>query len=138
MWLVEETRKNLPKELDFMHEARNADRVRRMFSHLSFLKVGHASRKSGQPVGLRTRDGHVLQSYLFLVLSGKKMTLIVIKARREAQLTKILHVLSCFASNRQIIPCLPFSKFSCGFKFQRSFEFYHLCAEKSSEPWSRS
>ncbi|KAH7703547.1 atypical/ABC1/ABC1-B protein kinase, partial [Aphelenchoides avenae] len=39
MWLVEETRKNLPKELDFMHEARNADRVRRMFSHLSFLNV---------------------------------------------------------------------------------------------------
>lgn len=26
-WLVEETKKNLPIELDFMHEGRNADKV---------------------------------------------------------------------------------------------------------------
>uniref|UniRef100_A0A0N5CH68 Protein kinase domain-containing protein n=1 Tax=Strongyloides papillosus TaxID=174720 RepID=A0A0N5CH68_STREA len=39
MWLVEETKQNLPKELDFLHEAKNADAVRRMFSHLTFLKV---------------------------------------------------------------------------------------------------
>ncbi|KAI1700929.1 ABC1 family domain-containing protein [Ditylenchus destructor] len=39
MWLLEETKKNLPKELDFLHEAKNADKIRRMFSHLKFLKV---------------------------------------------------------------------------------------------------
>uniref|UniRef100_A0A0K0EL24 Protein kinase domain-containing protein n=1 Tax=Strongyloides stercoralis TaxID=6248 RepID=A0A0K0EL24_STRER len=39
MWLVEETKHNLPKELDFLHEAKNADAVRRMFSHLTYLKV---------------------------------------------------------------------------------------------------
>lgn len=39
MWLVEEVKKNLPNELDFLHEARNADRAREHFSHLSFLKV---------------------------------------------------------------------------------------------------
>uniref|UniRef100_A0AC34RRZ2 ABC1 atypical kinase-like domain-containing protein n=1 Tax=Panagrolaimus sp. JU765 TaxID=591449 RepID=A0AC34RRZ2_9BILA len=39
MWLIEEVQRNLPKELDFLHEAHNADRVRRMFSHLKFLKI---------------------------------------------------------------------------------------------------
>uniref|UniRef100_A0A915L536 ABC1 atypical kinase-like domain-containing protein n=1 Tax=Romanomermis culicivorax TaxID=13658 RepID=A0A915L536_ROMCU len=39
MWLVEETKKNLPLELDFVNEGQNADRVRRMFVHLPFLKV---------------------------------------------------------------------------------------------------
>ena len=39
MWLVREIQRNLPKELDFRHEAHNADRVRRMFSHLTYLKV---------------------------------------------------------------------------------------------------
>uniref|UniRef100_A0AC35GMF8 Protein kinase domain-containing protein n=1 Tax=Panagrolaimus sp. PS1159 TaxID=55785 RepID=A0AC35GMF8_9BILA len=39
MWLVNETKRNLPKELDFRHEAHNADRVRRLFSHLTYLKV---------------------------------------------------------------------------------------------------
>uniref|UniRef100_A0A914XMU8 Protein kinase domain-containing protein n=1 Tax=Plectus sambesii TaxID=2011161 RepID=A0A914XMU8_9BILA len=39
MWLVEETKKNLPRELDFLSEAKNAERVRRMFQHLEFLRV---------------------------------------------------------------------------------------------------
>ncbi|CEF69676.1 Serine/threonine-/dual specificity protein kinase, catalytic domain and UbiB domain and Protein kinase-like domain-containing protein [Strongyloides ratti] len=39
MWLVDETKRNLPKELDFLHEAKNADTVRRMFSHLTYLKI---------------------------------------------------------------------------------------------------
>ncbi len=39
MWLAEETRKNLPLELDFEHEAHNCERVARMFSHFDFLKV---------------------------------------------------------------------------------------------------
>lgn len=39
MWLIHEIKRNLPKELDFLHEAHNADTVRRMFSHLNYLKV---------------------------------------------------------------------------------------------------
>ncbi|KJH53670.1 ABC1 family protein [Dictyocaulus viviparus] len=39
MWLVEEVRKNLPQELDFILEARNGDRLAKMFRHLEFLKV---------------------------------------------------------------------------------------------------
>ncbi|KAF7623467.1 ABC1 domain-containing protein [Meloidogyne graminicola] len=38
-WLVNEMKRNLPIELDFVYEASNADRVRQMFSHLSFLKI---------------------------------------------------------------------------------------------------
>jgi aarF domain-containing kinase len=39
MWLAEETKKNLPLELDFMHEGRNCERVERLFKHFKFLKV---------------------------------------------------------------------------------------------------
>lgn len=39
MWLVEETKKNLPKELDFLHEAENALRVKQLFQHLTFLHI---------------------------------------------------------------------------------------------------
>lgn len=43
MWLVEETKKNLPKELDFRVEAENADRLHKMYSHLPYLKVSLSS-----------------------------------------------------------------------------------------------
>ena len=33
-WLGEEMRENLPKELDFIHEARNTERVRRNFANV--------------------------------------------------------------------------------------------------------
>ena len=39
MWLAEETKKNLPLELDFIHEGRNCERVERLFKHVKFLKV---------------------------------------------------------------------------------------------------
>lgn len=39
MWLAEETKKNLPLELDFLHEGRNCERVERLFKHFCFLKV---------------------------------------------------------------------------------------------------
>ncbi|XP_029900933.1 aarF domain-containing protein kinase 1 [Myripristis murdjan] len=39
MWLVEEAKKNMPLELDFLNEGRNAERVARMLAHFSFLKV---------------------------------------------------------------------------------------------------
>ena len=32
-WLVDEFNKNLPLELDFMHEARNAERAKANFAH---------------------------------------------------------------------------------------------------------
>lgn len=38
-WLAEETRKNIPLELDFVHEGKNCEQVSKMFRHLSFLKV---------------------------------------------------------------------------------------------------
>jgi len=38
-WLAEEMRRNLPLELDFVHEARNCEKVAENFAHLHFLKV---------------------------------------------------------------------------------------------------
>ena len=46
MWLADETRKNLPLELDFLHEGKNCERVAKMLSGFSFLKV------SGQSIGI--------------------------------------------------------------------------------------
>ncbi|XP_004584631.2 aarF domain-containing protein kinase 1 isoform X2 [Ochotona princeps] len=39
MWLVEEAKKNLPLELDFLNEGRNAEKVAQMLQHFEFLKV---------------------------------------------------------------------------------------------------
>ncbi|XP_077992469.1 aarF domain-containing protein kinase 1-like [Glandiceps talaboti] len=38
-WLAEETKKNLPLELDFFHEGHNCERVARVLNHFKFLKV---------------------------------------------------------------------------------------------------
>lgn len=39
MWLVEEAKKNMPLELDFLNEGRNAEKLAKMLSHFPFLKV---------------------------------------------------------------------------------------------------
>ncbi|XP_036928052.1 aarF domain-containing protein kinase 1 isoform X2 [Acanthopagrus latus] len=39
MWLVEEAKKNMPLELDFINEGRNAEKVAKMLAHFPFLKV---------------------------------------------------------------------------------------------------
>ncbi|XP_012692144.1 aarF domain-containing protein kinase 1 [Clupea harengus] len=39
MWLVEEAKKNMPLELDFLNEGRNAEKVAGMLKHFDFLKV---------------------------------------------------------------------------------------------------
>ncbi|KAG5265352.1 hypothetical protein AALO_G00241360 [Alosa alosa] len=39
MWLVEEAKKNMPLELDFLNEGRNAEKVANMLKHFDFLKV---------------------------------------------------------------------------------------------------
>ncbi|XP_060243915.1 aarF domain-containing protein kinase 1 isoform X4 [Meriones unguiculatus] len=39
MWLVDEAKKNLPLELDFLNEGRNAEKVAHMLKHFDFLKV---------------------------------------------------------------------------------------------------
>ena len=39
MWLAEEMKKNLPLELSFLQEGKNAEKVSNMFSHFSWLKV---------------------------------------------------------------------------------------------------
>lgn len=38
-WLVDETKLNLPKELDFINEAKNAEKVKELFCGLKWLKV---------------------------------------------------------------------------------------------------
>lgn len=38
-WLVEETKKNIAKELDFLQEGRNAEKVAELFKNYSWLKV---------------------------------------------------------------------------------------------------
>lgn len=40
VWLSEETKRNLPLELDFYHEARNCERASEMFRNFDFIKVG--------------------------------------------------------------------------------------------------
>uniref|UniRef100_A0A8P0T0D6 AarF domain-containing protein kinase 1 n=3 Tax=Canis lupus TaxID=9612 RepID=A0A8P0T0D6_CANLF len=39
MWLVDEAKKNLPLELDFLNEGRNSEKVAQMLKHFDFLKV---------------------------------------------------------------------------------------------------
>jgi len=38
-WLAEEMRRNLPLELDFIHEGHNCEKVSKCFAHLHFLKA---------------------------------------------------------------------------------------------------
>ncbi|XP_073954918.1 aarF domain containing kinase 1 [Choristoneura fumiferana] len=38
-WLIDETRKNIMKELDFLQEGRNAEKVAKMFTNYSWLRV---------------------------------------------------------------------------------------------------
>ena len=38
-WLVEETKKNVPLELDFLNEGKNSEKLQKKFSRLKFLKV---------------------------------------------------------------------------------------------------
>lgn len=40
-WLVEEAKKNIPLELDFLNEGHNCEKVAKMLAHISFLKAGH-------------------------------------------------------------------------------------------------
>lgn len=39
VWLAESTKKNIPLELDFRHEGRNADKTRRLLGYFDWLKV---------------------------------------------------------------------------------------------------
>lgn len=38
-WLVDETKRNIAKELDFLQEGRNAEKVAEMFKNYSWLRV---------------------------------------------------------------------------------------------------
>ena len=38
-WLVEETKKNVPLELDFLNEGKNSEKLQKKFSRLAFLKI---------------------------------------------------------------------------------------------------
>ncbi|XP_026141869.1 aarF domain-containing protein kinase 1 [Carassius auratus] len=39
MWLVEEAKKNMPLELDFLNEGRNAEKIAEMLKQFTFLKI---------------------------------------------------------------------------------------------------
>lgn len=39
VWLAEETKKNLPIELDFLNEGKNIEKVGKMFEKYKFIKV---------------------------------------------------------------------------------------------------
>jgi len=39
LWLLEETKKNLPNELNFLMEGQNADQLRGLMAHCRWLKV---------------------------------------------------------------------------------------------------
>jgi aarF domain-containing kinase len=41
LWLVDETKKNLPVELDFINEGQNADRLRNYMQDYDWLKVSY-------------------------------------------------------------------------------------------------
>lgn len=45
MWLAEEMQKNLPLELSFVQEAKNAEKVSRMLREFSWLKVSRGYSK---------------------------------------------------------------------------------------------
>uniref|UniRef100_A0A4W4HEM5 AarF domain-containing protein kinase 1 n=1 Tax=Electrophorus electricus TaxID=8005 RepID=A0A4W4HEM5_ELEEL len=45
MWLVEEAKRNMPLELDFLNEGRNAERVADMLKHFDFLQVNNLSQQ---------------------------------------------------------------------------------------------
>lgn len=38
-WLVDETKKNIPKELDFTQEGKNAEKIAKIFENYHWLKV---------------------------------------------------------------------------------------------------
>ncbi|KAK9306059.1 hypothetical protein QLX08_003121 [Tetragonisca angustula] len=38
-WLVDETKKNIPRELDFTQEGKNAEKIQNIFSHYHWLKI---------------------------------------------------------------------------------------------------
>lgn len=48
-WLADETRRNLPHELDFTHEAGNQEKCATMFRHLKFMKVWEGNTCCGVP-----------------------------------------------------------------------------------------
>lgn len=49
LWLADEMKRNLPLELDFENEGRNAERVQRMFQHLKWLRVPEINWKLTSP-----------------------------------------------------------------------------------------
>ena len=49
LWLAEETKKNLPLELDFINEGRNAERLARTFASFTWLKIPAIEWKYSSP-----------------------------------------------------------------------------------------
>lgn len=58
MWLVDEAKKNLPLELDFLNEGRNAEKVANMLKHFDFLKVGGRGSRNECGDGIESCPGY--------------------------------------------------------------------------------
>lgn len=68
-WLVEETKRNIPRELDFVVEAENTEKARQMFNHMPWLKVrlrGELCRNILDPTHFRLLLNYFISSkYVF-------------------------------------------------------------------------
>lgn len=66
MWLVEEAKKNMPLELDFLNEGRNAEKVADMLRQFNFLKVCESVSSCG--IGKKTTKP--CKYYFLLIVFG--------------------------------------------------------------------
>ncbi|GMR59351.1 hypothetical protein PMAYCL1PPCAC_29546, partial [Pristionchus mayeri] len=71
-WLVDEVKKNLPLELDFLHEAANAEKMRVLFGHLPFLKIPtmKLSHSSSRVLTMEFCEGEHINKVEFLKENG--------------------------------------------------------------------
>ncbi|XP_052276490.1 aarF domain-containing protein kinase 1-like isoform X1 [Dreissena polymorpha] len=72
VWLAEETRRNLPKELDFVREGEHCERVAKMFEHFKFLKVPrvHWELTSGRVLTMEYCEGGQVNDREYMTRHG--------------------------------------------------------------------
>ncbi|CAJ0569556.1 unnamed protein product, partial [Mesorhabditis spiculigera] len=71
-WLVKEVKKNLPKEMDFLNEAKNADGARKRYRKLKFLKIPkiHYDLSTKQMLTMEFCEGHQIDDREWLDRMG--------------------------------------------------------------------
>lgn len=72
LWLAESTKKNIPLELDFRHEGRNADKTRRLLEHFDWLKVPriHWEYSSNRILLMDYEEGGMINDTAYIEKSG--------------------------------------------------------------------